>query len=80
MRLQEWSWWKVAGAILLWVVAGLALIGWSLLRTAKALEGAQPSGQPGMVLVAFKWWQLSLLLIPPIIFLVSWVSPRRGRE
>ena len=80
MQLREWPWWKVAGAILLWLAASLALIGWSLLRTAKGLEAAQPGGEPGIILVAFKWWQLSLILVPPLAFLVLWMSSGRGRE
>jgi hypothetical protein len=79
MRLREWSGWKVTGAILLWLAVVLSLIGWSLLRTAKALE-AQLGEDTGLVLVAFKGWQVGILLLPPLALLVLWVGSRRGRE
>jgi hypothetical protein len=79
MRLRQWSWWTVTAAFALWLVAGLALIGWSALVTAKGLEAAQPSGEQTLTMVRVEPWQLGLLLVPPLAFLVFWVGSGRGR-
>ena len=80
MRLRQWPWWKVTGAILLWFVAGFALLGWSLVTTAKALEAAHPSTERTLIAVLVEPWQLGLLLAPPLALLVFWIGSRRGRE
>ncbi len=82
MALRDWPGSRVALTAGLWILMGVALIGWRMRTTAHVFQGQEVDGSGkvagAIVTVPSPLWLLGLFL-PPLLLFMFWRRFRSGR-